>query len=142
MAGPGDGVPTEARLTLAVFVAAVALWITTRVDETLVALAAALVLVLAGVLDRDRLFASLSDQMIWLLVAAFVLAAGISATGLPTRLAAALIGRAGSVRQLVHLVTVALTLTAFAVPATSGRAALTVPVFVALARVLADQPRV
>ncbi len=142
VAGPGQGVPAGARLTLVVFVAAVVLWTATRVDETLVALAAALVLVLAGVLDRDRLFASLGDQTIWLLVAAFVLAAGVGATGLPTRVVAALIGRASSVRQLVHLITMALTLTAFAVPATSGRAALAVPVFVALARVLADRPRV
>ncbi len=142
VAGPSDGVPAGARLTLVVFAAAAVLWAATRVDETLVALTAALVLVLAGVLERDRLFASLGDQTIWLLVAAFVLAAGISATGLPIRVAVALIGRAGSVRQLAHLVTVALTLTAFAVPATSGRAALMVPVFVALARVLADRPRV
>lgn len=142
VAGPGDGVPAGARFTLVVFMVAVVLWVATRVDETLIALAAALVLVLAGVLDRDRLFASFGDQTIWLLVAAFVLAAGVSATGLPTRAAAALIGRAGSVRQLTHLTTVALTLTTFAVPATSGRAALAVPVFVALARVLADRPRV
>ncbi|MGH3936224.1 MAG: SLC13 family permease [Pseudonocardiaceae bacterium] len=142
VAGPGNGLPAGARLTLVVFVAAVVLWVATRIDETLVALAAAVVLVLAGVLDRDQLFASLGDQMIWLLVAAFMLAAGISVTGLPTRAAAVLIGRAGSVRQLAHLTTVALTLTAFAVPATSGRAALAVPVFVALARVLADRPRV
>ncbi|MGH3963374.1 MAG: SLC13 family permease [Pseudonocardiaceae bacterium] len=142
VAGPGDGVPVGARLTLVVFVAAVALWVATRIDETLVALAAALVLVFAGVLDRDRLFASLGEQTIWLLVAAFILAAGVSATGLPTRVAAALIGRARSVRQLAHLVTVALMLTAFTVPATSGRAALALPVFVALARVVADRPRV
>ncbi|MGH3992369.1 MAG: SLC13 family permease, partial [Pseudonocardiaceae bacterium] len=142
VAGPGDGVPAGARLTLVVFVAAVALWVATRIDETLVALAAALVLVFAGVLDRDRLFASLGEQTIWLLVAAFILAAGVSATGLPTRVAAALIGRARSVRQLAHLVTVALMLTAFTVPATSGRAALALPVFVALARVVADRPRV
>lgn len=142
LAGPGDSVPAGARVTLLVFLAAVALWVATRVDETLVALAAALVLVLAGVLEKDRLFATLGDQTIWLLIAAFVLAAGISATGLPTRVAAALISRARSVRQLAHLVTVALMLTAFAIPATSGRAALAVPVFIALARTLADRPRV
>ncbi|MGH3774439.1 MAG: hypothetical protein ACRDRR_01685 [Pseudonocardiaceae bacterium] len=48
VAGPGAGVPAGARLTLVVFVAAVALWVATRIDETLVALAAALVLVVAG----------------------------------------------------------------------------------------------
>src|SRR5690606_36766047 len=43
-------------------------------------------------------------------------------------------------RSLVHLLTAALLATAFAVPATSGRAALALPVFLALARVLADRP--
>ncbi len=128
LAQPGDVLAAQAKLTLLVFIVAVALWVATRVDETLIALAAALVLVLAGALGQDRLFASLGDPTIWLFIAAFVLAAGVSATGLPVRVAAVLISRAGSVRQLAHLVTVALTLTAFAVPATSGRAALAVPV--------------
>jgi di/tricarboxylate transporter len=45
------------------------------------------------------------------------------------------------VRQLVHLTTAALVVTAFAVPATSGRAALALPVFLALAKALADRKR-
>jgi di/tricarboxylate transporter len=42
---------------------------------------------------------------------------------------------------LVHLTTAALVVTAFAVPATSGRAALALPVFLALAKALADRRR-
>ena len=49
--------------------------------------------------------------------------------------------RPGSVRQLVHLTTAALVVTAFAVPAASGRAALALPVFRALAEALADRKR-
>lgn len=141
VAGPGAAAP-GAWLTMAVFAAAMLLWMANRVDETLVALGAVVLLALAGVLPQERLFASLGDPTIWLLIAAFVLAAGVSATGLTTRAAAALIGRARSVRQLAHLVALALTVTAFAVPATSGRAALAVPVFVGLARVLVGRPRV
>jgi sodium-dependent dicarboxylate transporter 2/3/5 len=129
-------------VTVAVFVAALVLWVGTRLDETLVALGAAVVLVIAGALADNVLFGTLADSSIWLLIAAFVLAAGVSGSGLTTRFAARLVARARSVRQLAHLVTAALVATAFAVPATSGRAALAVPVFVALARVLADRPRV
>ncbi|MGH3930028.1 MAG: SLC13 family permease [Pseudonocardiaceae bacterium] len=136
------GLPSPARITVVVFVTALLLWIGTRVDETLVALGAAVVLVIAGVLNDTVLFGTLAASTIWLLIAAFMLAAGVSSTGLTTRVAARLIARAGSVRQLAHLVTAALVGTAFAVPATSGRAALAVPVFVALARVLTDRPRV
>lgn len=128
-------------VTATVFVAAVAAWLVGRMDDTYVALAAALVLVLAGVLPPDELFASLGDDTIWLLIAAFVLAAGIASSGLATRGAVFLAGGATSVRQLAHLVTAALVVTTFAVPATSGRAALAVPVFTALASAI-DRRRV
>ena len=137
-----DGLAVDGKLTLLVFALAVGAWMFTRLDDTFVALAAALVLVLTGALRGEDLFGALGGTTIWLLIAAFVLAAGISATGLPARVAVAVIGRARGVRQLAHLVTAAVILTAFAVPATSGRAALTLPVFLALAKGLAGRPRV
>jgi anion transporter len=137
-----DGLSAHGKLTLLVFATATCAWVFTKLDDTFVALTAALVLVLAGVLRGDELFGALGGETIWLLIAAFVLAAGIGATGLPARVAVALVGRARGVRQLAHLVTLAIILTAFAVPATSGRAALTLPVFLALAKGLADRPRV
>lgn len=136
------GLSGHATLTLLVFAAATCVWMFTKLDDTFVALAAALLLVLCGVLPGDELFGALGGETIWLLIAAFVLAAGIGATGLPARVAVALVGRARGVRQLAHLVTLAVILTAFAVPATSGRAALTLPVFLALSKGLADRPRV
>jgi anion transporter len=137
-----DGLSTDGKLTLLVFALAVGAWMFTGLDDTFVALAAALALVLAGALRGDELFGALGGTTIWLLIAAFVLAAGIGATGLPARVAVAVVGRARGVRQLVHLVTAAVILTAFAVPATSGRAALALPVFLALAKGLAGRPRV
>lgn len=136
------GLPAPAQITVVVFVSALLLWVGTRLDETLVALGAAVVLVIAGVLNDTVFFGTLAGSTIWLLIAAFVLAAGVSGTGLTTRVATRLVARARSMRQLAHLVTAALVATAFAMPATSGRAALAVPVFVALARVLSDRPRV
>lgn len=131
VAAPALGV--HGVVTAAVFAAAVGAWLSGRVDDTYVALAAAVVLVLAGVVRADELFASLGDDTIWLLIAAFVLAAGIASSGLAARATMFLIGGAATVRQLAHLVTAALVVTTFAVPATSGRAALAVPVFTALA---------
>ncbi len=138
----GAGLPADGKVTLVVFTVAVGAWVFTALDDTYVALAAALLLVLLGVLADDQLLGALGGDTIWLLIAAFALAAGVGATGLPARVAVGLIAKARSVRQLAHLVTVALVLTAFAVPATSGRAALVLPVFLALAKGLADRPRV
>ncbi|MBM7368625.1 SLC13 family permease [Gordonia hydrophobica] len=137
-----NGPSGDARLALVIFVCAVSLWVGTRLDDTSVAVGAALALVAAGVIDDHVLFAALGSETVWLLVAAFVLAAGVAATGITARLATALLSRAGTVRQLAHLATFALFLTAFAVPSTSGRAALTVPVFTALAATLGHRPRV
>ncbi|MCH1882796.1 SLC13 family permease [Agrococcus sp. ARC_14] len=127
------GWSTDARMVAAVFTTAVAAWTLTRLDDTLVALCAILCLVVVGATPVDTLLTSLGDPTIWLLIGACMLAAGVSASGLTERLAVLLIARARSVRGLAHLVAVALLLTAFAVPATSGRAALALPVHRALA---------
>lgn len=139
--GPGATLPAHGALTLAVFAIAIWLWIFSSIGDTYVALGAAVVLVVMGVLPDELLFTSLGEDTIWLLLAAFVIAAGITASGLSTRAAAFIVTGATSVRQLAHLTTAVLVATAFAVPSTSGRAALAVPVFVALATVFADQRR-
>ncbi|MER5551106.1 SLC13 family permease [Streptomyces sp. NPDC002793] len=135
------GLDVDGRITLVVFAVATCAWIGTAVDDTYIALGAGLVLAAAGVISSDTLFATLGDSTVWLLICAFVIAAAVSRSGLAGRAAAFLVGGARTVRQLVHLTTTALVLTAFAVPATSGRAALALPVFLALAKALSDRKR-
>jgi di/tricarboxylate transporter len=106
----------------------------TRVDDTYVTLGAAVALVLTGVLSTDGLFATLGDDTVWLLLAAFVIAAGVTDSGLATRATAFIASAARTPRQ--HLLTAALVVTTFAVPSTSGRAALALPIFLCLARAL------
>ncbi|MET9966442.1 SLC13 family permease [Streptomyces sp. NPDC006356] len=143
LAVPGliSGIDGNARFTLAVFVLATCAWIGTSIDDTYIALGAALALTVTGVISNDTLFGTLGDSTVWLLICAFVLAAAVTRTGLAGRAAVFLVSGARTVRQLVHLTTAALVVTAFAVPATSGRAALALPVFLALAKVLADRKR-
>ncbi|MPY57679.1 SLC13 family permease [Streptomyces spongiae] len=140
---PGNfpGLGGDARLTLAVFALATCAWIATPIDDTYIALGAGLALTVTGVISSDTLFGTLGDSTVWLLICAFVLAAAVARTGLAGRAAVFLVGGARTVRQLTHLTTAALVVTAFAVPATSGRAALALPVFLALAKALADRKR-
>lgn len=140
---PGNfpGLSGDARITLAVFAIATCAWIGTPIDDTYIALGAGLALTATGVISSDALFGTLGDDTVWLLICAFVLASAVARTGLAGRAAAFLVGGARNVRQLVHLTTAALVVTAFAVPATSGRAALAMPVFLALAKVLMDRKR-
>ncbi|GHH94704.1 SLC13 family permease [Streptomyces capillispiralis] len=143
LAVPGNfpGLSGDARVTLAVFALATCAWIGTPIDDTYIALGAGLALTVTGVISSDTLFGTLGDSTVWLLICAFVLAAAVARTGLAGRAAAFLVGGARTVRQLTHLTTAALVVTAFAVPATSGRAALALPVFLALAKALADRKR-
>ncbi|MEI5100118.1 SLC13 family permease [Streptomyces sp. PmtG] len=140
---PGNfpGLGGDARLTLGVFALATCAWIGTPIDDTYIALGAGLALTATGVISSDTLFGTLGDATVWLLICAFVLAAAVARSGLAGRAAAFLVSGARSVRQLTHLTTAALVVTAFAVPATSGRAALALPVFLALSKVLADRRR-
>src|SRR5690606_21928810 len=62
-------------------------------------------------------------------------------SGLSARIAARVLTVARTPRQLMHLLTVVLLVTTFAIPATSGRAALALPVFLALATVLRHRPQ-
>src|SRR3712207_7656460 len=62
---------SDGKVTVVVFAAAVAAWVFTKLDDTFVALAAALLLVLCGALRGDELFAALGGGTIWLLIAAF-----------------------------------------------------------------------
>ncbi|MGV9310975.1 SLC13 family permease [Streptomyces sp. NPDC003691] len=140
---PGNfpGLSGDARITLGVFAIATCAWIGTPIDDTYIALGAGLALTATGVITSDTLFGTLGDDTVWLLICAFVLAAAVARTGLAGRAAVFLVTGARTVRQLVHLTTAALVVTAFAVPATSGRAALALPVFIALAKALADRKR-
>lgn len=136
----GGSLSGDATITLTVFLAAVWCWVFTGIDDTYVALGAALVLVLTGALPTDTLFETLGQELIWLLVAAFVIAAAVRESGLATRGAAWVISAARTPRQLVHLVTLVLVATTFAIPSTSGRAALALPIFLALALSLDGRP--
>ena len=138
---PG-GLSPDAAVTLCVFVAAVWFWVFSAVEDTYVALGAAAALVISGALPTADLFDALGDETVWLLMAAFVIASAVASTGLAARGAAFVITGARSVRQLAHLTTLGLVVTSFAIPATSGRAALVLPIFLALRAALRERPAV
>lgn len=129
----------QARLAFVVFGVAIYGWVATSLNEAWVALGAALTFALVGADEPDAFFNSLGDPTIWLLLGAFVLAAAAQASGLARRLGVMVIVRARSVRGLFAGLTAAITLTAFVIPSTSGRAALLIPVFLALAAAIDDK---
>lgn len=136
----GGALSSAQLATLAVFGAAMIGWVLLRLDETPLAIAAALALVALQVLPVERVYAALGQPIVWLLIGAFVLAAALQASGLVERLTLHALAGARSTMGLLHRVAWAVAATAFVVPSTSGRAALLLPVFLVLARTL-GQPR-
>lgn len=130
------GLSDEGRVVLIVLVLAVACWTLSRLGDSTVALIAGLALVLAGAATPTMLYATLGSDLIWLLVAAFVIAAAVKASGLAEAIVLPIARRARTISGLFHGLAGLIALTALVLPSTSGRAALMLPVFLALADAL------
>lgn len=130
-----------ARIALIVFGLATVAWCLTGLDDTLIALAAAAALVATRTVPAQQLHGALGSELIWLLIGAFIIAAALRACGLAERLALSALARVRTVRALFVAVTGVIIATAFVVPSTSGRAALLLPVYLALAAAI-DNARI
>lgn len=135
---PAD-LPGPARLALFAFAVAVILWSTTHLAAEYVALCAVLLLILARGGPQGWLFDALASDVVWLMIGAFVLGAAIEETGLAARLTQVVVERARTVRGMFWVVTVALLPLSFFLPSTSGRAAVALPVFRAVAGAADDR---
>ncbi len=129
----------HARIAFITFGLAILAWSFTKLNDTYVALAAAIVISLTGVVEPQKFFTSLGDSTIWLMMASFIIAAAVTASGLSNRLTKAVVSRVSTVGGLFYGLTAILLATAFIIPATSGRAALMLPVFIALCTAIANK---
>lgn len=139
VAGLFWGLPSlepAARWALLVFAGAIIGWTVLDLEETPVALVGAMAMLAAGATTVEKFYAGLGDDFIWLLIGAFVLAAVLQASGLAQRWALAVVAGAGTPAALLRRLTWFIIATALVVPSTSGRAALLVPVFLALSQAL------
>lgn len=132
---------TQGRITLLVFTAAIILWATTSLNGTYVALLAVASMVLTGATSQEKLFMALGSDVIWLMLGSFVLGSAVQRTGLAARLAAFVVGHASSVRGVFWVLTTVLIPLALVVPSTSGRAAISLPLFRSIVTA-ADNPKI
>lgn len=128
----------DARLALIVTSVSLIGWVGTRIQESLVALAAAVMLVVTGAMPEERLYAALGSDLTWLLLAAFIIAAVVKEAGLAERLVAPLTASQPRFARFAFALAIAVAFTALVMPSTSGRAALLLPVFLALLPLLPD----
>lgn len=133
------GLSTDARLALIVTALCVIAWALTRWTDSLVALTGAIAMVVFGILPVDKLYGALGDEMIWLLIGAFIIAGVLKSSGLVERVTSSALRPFRSVAALFWALTLVISATAFLVPSTSARAALLLPVFLSIVDRLPDR---
>ncbi|MDX2307121.1 MAG: anion permease [Hyphomicrobium sp.] len=130
----------EGRKVLIVLALAIIGWTMTSLGDSTVAIAAVIALAVSGTIESDDLYQSLGHELIWLLIAAFLIAAVLRSGGLIEPLVLAMTGSFVSVPRLFYGLTASISATALVIPSTSARAALLLPVFLVLAHQIRSRP--
>ncbi|KAF1303436.1 permease [Enterococcus sp. CU12B] len=137
-----NGMTVEGQKSLAIFSAALIMWVAKPIPIYQTSIIAILLLPLIGAVeDQEIAFGTLGFDIIWLMVAAFVLTSAISETNLGKRMALFMVTRFGKTkkRTLAVLVIVNFIL-AFFVPSTTARASLIMPIAIVLLEVYKAVP--
>lgn len=130
--------PFQGKMALLIFLSAIGLWISEKMDATLVALLAALAIWAAGLTNGEKVLSGLGDPFIAFVVAGFMLGGAYRIAGLSDRIAHWFARHSGNTSQLFYRLATALLLLSFVIPSTSARAALLMPVYMAIANSLTN----
>ncbi len=134
-----DGLSIQGRLTIFVFLVTVILWSMTSINAGYIALVSVVMLLLTGGISQEQFFESLGSDVVWLMIGAFVLGGAVKQTGLATRLTQVVAAKSHNVSSLFWLLTTVLIPLSFLIPSTSGRAAVTHPIFCSVANAIEDK---
>lgn len=137
-----DGMTVEAQKSLALFVFALILWIVRPIPIYLTSILVVILLPLLGAVeDQEIAFGTLGYDIIWLMVAAFVLTSAMSASNLGKRLSLTLVTKfAKTPTQTLIVFVVVNYILAFFVPSTTARASLIVPIALVILEIFKAKP--
>ncbi|MDD7267704.1 MAG: DASS family sodium-coupled anion symporter [Lachnospiraceae bacterium] len=138
---PG-GMSREGQISLALFTFALIMWISKPIPIYLTSILIVLLLPLLGAVKKqDVAFGTLGYDIIWLMVAAFVLTSAMSASNLGKRIALTLVTKfAKTPTQTLIVFVVVNYILAFFVPSTTARASLIVPIALIILEVFKAMP--
>lgn len=137
-----EGLDPAAQKSLAIFMGALILWVTTPIPIYLTSLIAILLLPLVGAVeDEDVAFGTLGYDVIWLMVAAFILTSAMMKSNLGRRFSLWMVTKFGSTPKRTLLVLIVINfILAFFVPSTTARATLMMPICMILLEVYKALP--
>lgn len=123
------GLSYAGKMSLAIFAAALTLWVTASIPNYATSLFVIVALPLTGGWSEDDALGVLGYEVIWLTFSAFVIASGMEKSGLAKRLALAMISKLGkSTNSVLFLLILVNFMIAFVVPSTTARAAMMFPI--------------
>ncbi len=125
---------------LAIFLAAIILWMTQALPNYQTSLILIISLVLTGVLPEREAYAQLGHPVMWLNIMSFILASMLVATGVAKRFALWFILRFGKNASSIFIsfIVINIILSAF-ISATTAKAAILLPIFMVIAAIYGAQ---
>ena len=136
-----SGLSTNGQTALAIFMMALVLWVSQAIPVYATALLAMVLLILTGTWSESNVEGMLGQDVIWLMVCAFVLTSAMTKAQLARRIALAMVVSFSSRAKWALLSMAVLNgFLAFLVPSTTARAALLLPIVIILAEVYGAIP--
>lgn len=126
----------QGKATIAVFAMVFVLWVTQAISTYTSALLAMVLLIFTGGWDQTSTLAVFGQDVIWLMLSAFIITSGMEKSGFADRLALFILSKFGTTPQktLISLIIVNILL-AFVVPSTTARAAMMLPICLMILKV-------
>jgi anion transporter len=131
----------QTKSSMAVFFMVFVLWVTQAIPTYASALVALVMLVLTGGWDQNSALLVFGQDVIWLMLSAFIITAGMEKSGFAKRIALFIVSKFGTTtrKALLALCVVNLIL-AFVVPSTTARAAMLFPICLMILKVYKAVP--
>ncbi|MCM3444611.1 SLC13 family permease [Metabacillus halosaccharovorans] len=123
-----DGLDYRAKISLFAFLLAMTLWITTKIPAGLVAITLIMFIILMNAGEPDLLYHSLSEEVVWLMIGSFIIGEAVKVSGLAERLTFLILRKFNKKSNMLLGLSSVLFASAFFIPSTSGRAALSLPI--------------
>jgi anion transporter len=118
----------DAKISLFAFLSAMILWISTKIPAGFVAISLLVFIVLMKAGSQELLYHSLAEEVVWLMVGSFIIGEAVKQSGLADRLTQSILRKSNNKNSVLFGVTSILFASAFFIPSTSGRAALSMPI--------------
>lgn len=129
-----DGLDYRAKVALFAFLSAMALWITTKIPAGFVAITLIMFIIIMNAEDPELLYQSLSQEVVWLMIGSFIIGEAVKQSGLAERFTLAILRKSNNKSNVLFGVGTILFASAFFIPSTSGRAALSMPIISQLSK--------